>query len=385
MHDEVVRTTVALRAIRVSCVLGLLLALWLGASGVSSSASVRSKEPAWPLLVAQAQHQRTFYVLTSQQCGTSRCLRLYRSSDIIDSTVEPAPRFTLVTTPPYNRLARTPAGTVMAMVFATANIGYVLEGNSEAFQLFITTNGARSWRLVATPPGDTIWGLTATGTHLYAVFLHCSAKTNGCNSIELGHSSLGATHWSGVTLPFHQFYTNQPLGQLAAGGEFVMFSEQAKRGTTLFISHNGGVSFAASSHASLQSQQGCAFASIGFRRSWAECQSGNDVSLYFSHDAGATWNPIVRHPLLLSEGGFFSPAGSDFAYIDFGEAERNVVRINLGAQEKHGVGTLACRNVESADFMSGSHAYAVCNLANGATELERSIDGGETWHPVTVP
>jgi hypothetical protein len=289
-----------------------------------------------------------------------------------------------VTTPLYRRLARSPAGTVLAMVFATAKIGYILEGNSEAQQLFITTNGARTWRRVTTPHDDTIWGLTATGAHLYAMFLHCSAP-NGCSSIELVHANLRAKKWSGVTLPFHQFYETEPLGQLSAGGEFVMFAEQVKRGATLYISHNGGTSFTATSHASLKSQQGCAFDSIGFRRSWAECQSGNDVSFYFTNDSGATWNPIVRHPLLLSKGGFFAEAGSDFAYIDFADTRKNVVRINLGAQQKHGVGTLACRNVNSAVFMSVFHAYAVCSLVNGATKLERSINGGATWQVVVVP
>ena len=148
--------------------------------------------------------------------------------------------------PPYGRLARTPQGTVLAMVFATPKIGYVLEGNSEAQKLYVTTDGAHSWRRSPIPRDDTIWGLTATGTHLYALFVHCSSA-RGCTSMELVHAPLRATWWRGVTIPFGTF-SDQPLGQVTGHGEMMMFAEVAKKGARIFVSHNGGRSFVSSTH-----------------------------------------------------------------------------------------------------------------------------------------
>jgi hypothetical protein len=270
------------------------------------------------------------------------------------------------------------------MVFATPEIGYVLEGNSEAQQLFVTTNGAHTWREASMPRGDAIWRLTATGPHLYALLVHCSQGT-GCSSMELAHAPLNASHWSGVTIPFHQFYNNQPLGQVTGYGEMVMFSEPMKDGSKVYVSHNGGVTFVTSTHSVLKGAQGCALVAEDVQRVWTECQSGTRVTLHFSDDSGASWNVFVRRPHFFNSDGFFAMAGSGFAYVDLGTSGRNIVRMNLGANRQHTVGTLACRNVSSAVFFGVSHGYAVCNLANGATALERSIDVGVTWHRVDVP
>lgn len=106
-------------------------------------------------------------------------------------------------------------------------------------------------------------------------------------------------------------------------------------------------------------------------------------SFHFSDDAGRTWNTFVRKQYSPTGGGFFATAGYDFAYLDVGATSRNVYRINVGARREHAIGTFACREVNSAVFMSVFHAYAICETNGGrAMQLDRTIDGGVSWHPI---
>jgi hypothetical protein len=287
--------------------------------------------------------------------------------------------------PPYRRLARTPQGTVMAMVFATPKIGYILEGNSEAQQLYVTRNGAHSWQRSPIPRGDTIWGLTATGTHLYAVFVHCSSASNGCNNMELVHAPLRATYWRGVTIPFGNFY-ELPLGQVTGHGDMMMFAERSKNGQRIYVSHNGGRSFVSSTHANLKSNLvGCSLAAEDAQQVWAICTTKLRVTFHVTDDSGQLWNLFVRQPHNVNSGGIFAETNtSDFSYIYTGGAARNVVRLNFDANREHVVGTLGCRTVASMTFMNVAHGYAVCDLVNGATTLDRTINGGESWRRIAV-
>lgn len=347
-------------------------------SANSSASSV------WPLLIASAHRQGLFYLLTSQPCGSQRCLHLYRTRDDIDYTWDSALRLAQVRMPPYGRLARTPQGTVMAMVFTTPKIGYVLEGNSEAQQLYVTTDGAHSWRRSPIPRNDTIWGLTATSTHLYALFVHCLSASHGCDYIELVHAPLRATYWRGVKIPFAQF-SEQPLGQVTGHGEMTMFAETSKNGGKIYVSHNGGRSFVSSTHPNLKSSSGCSLVAEDVQRVWAVCPRKSRVALQFSEDSGESWSIFVRQPHNMEATGIFAVTTTDdFSYVYTGGATRNIVRLNFDANREHIVGTLRCHSVASMVFMSVAHGYAVCDVANGATALDRSTNGGESWRRLIV-
>ena len=363
----------------------VLSGLMVAVAGSAADAADSPDANVWPLLIAPAQRSGLFYLLTSQPCGTGRCLDLYRTRDIIDRTWDTALHLASVKMPPYDRLARTPSGTVLAMVFATPKIGYVLAGNSEAQQLYVTRIGAHSWQRSPIPCGDTIWGLTATSTHLYALFVHCSSASNGCNYMELVHAPLRATYWRGVKIPFGQFY-EQPLGQVTGHGEMMMFAESSKNGERIYISHNGGRSFVSSTHANLKSGRvGCSLAADGVEQVWAICSTKLRVTLHVTDDSGALWNLFVRQPHNIEASGIFAPTStSDFSYVYTGGAAHNVVRLNFDANREHVVGTLGCRSVASMTFMNVAHGYAVCNLVNGATTLDRTINGGESWRRIAV-
>jgi hypothetical protein len=360
---------------------GTLLAVPLLGAG-SGAAPLASG--GWPLLIAPVHQQGLFYVLVSEACAETRCLRLYRSRDAIESMLAPPLKYVPLTLPPYRRLARTPQGTVLAMVFATQEIGYILEGNSEAQALYVTTDGAHSWQRSPIPRDDTIWGLSATGTHLYALFLHC-ATSRGCNYMELVHAPLRATSWRGVKIPFGAF-SEQPLGQVTGHGEMVMFAEVSKKGAKIYVSHNGGRSFISSTHSKLKGSRGCSLLAENVQQVWAVCSSDTRETLHLSDASGTSWSVFVRHPHDVTPSGIFSLTNTnDFAYFYTGTATRNIVRMNLGANREHIVGTLGCRSVASMTFMSVSDGYAICNLVNGATALYRSKSGGESWRRLAVP
>ncbi len=338
----------------------------------------------WPLLIAPAQREGLFYLLTSQTCGAERCLHLYRTRDIINRTWDAPLRLASVTMPPYGRLARTPQGTVLAIVFATPKIGYVLEGNAEADELYVTTNAAHSWQRSPIPRDDTIWGLTATSAHLYALFLHCSFAGHGCAYLDLVHAPLRATYWRGVKIPFGQFY-EQPIGQVTGHGEMVMFAEATKDGEKIYVSHNGGRSFVSSTHPNLKSLSGCSLAAENAKRVWAVCTTKTRVTLHLTEDSGASWSVFVRQPHNIEASGIFALTNTDdFGYAYTGGVKRNIVRLNFGANREHVVGTLRCGSVTSMVFMSVSHGYAVCSLVDGVTALERTTNGGESWRRLAV-
>jgi hypothetical protein len=362
-------------------VLGTLFAVPLSSgSGATSLAA-----SGWPLLIAPVHRQGLFYILVSEPCAETRCLRLYRSRAAIGTTLTPPLKFVPLTLPPYGRLARTPQGTVMAMVFATQKIGYILEGNSEAQHLYVTTNGAHSWHQSPIPRDDTIWGLSATSTHLYALFLHCSFASNGCNYMDLEHAPLRATYWRGVKIPFGNFY-EQPLGQVTGHGEMMMFAEISKKGGRIYVSHDGGRSFVSSTHAKLRGSRGCTLLAEDVQRVWAVCTSKSGETLHFSDDSGSSWNVFVRHPHDVLPSGIFALTNTnDFSYFYTGAATRNIVRMNFDANREHIVGTLRCGNVASMTFLSVADGFAICNLVNGATALDRTKSGGESWSRVAVP
>jgi hypothetical protein len=353
----------------------------LGAvSGSAAGAASSSESSVWPLLIAPVQREGLFYLMTSQRCGSERCLHLYRTRD-----VERTLRLAQVRMPPYGRLARTRQGTVMAMVFATPKIGYVLEGNSEAQELYVTINGAHSWQRSPIPRDDTVWGLTATSTHLYALFVHCSVASHGCNYLDLEHAPLRATWWRGVKVPSGAF-SEQPLGQVTGHGEMMMFAELSKKTERIYVSHDGGRTFVSSTHPNLKGSLGCSLVAEDVQRVWAVCSGKTHESFHFSDDSGSSWSVFVRQPHNVDASGIFSLTGeNDFAYVYTGGATRNIVRMNLGANREHVAGTLGCRSVASMIFINVGDGYAICNLVNGATEFERSINGGESWGRVVVP
>jgi hypothetical protein len=166
----------------------------------------------------------------------------------------------------------------------------------------------------------------------------------------------------------------------------VMFAERSKKGERIYVSHDGGRNFVSSTHPNLTGSLGCSLVAEDVQRVWAVCSGKTHESFHFSDDSGSSWSVFVRQPHDVDASGLFSLTGTDdFAYVYTGGATRNIVRMNLGANRQHVVGTLGCRGVASMNFMSVADGYAICNLVNGATALERSTNGGVSWGRIAVP
>lgn len=102
-------TSVGKRLSALLVVAALVTPALAGTAGASAAGTANSPDSGvWPLLIAPTQRQGLFYLLTSQTCGETRCLHLYRTRDIIDRTWDTALRLAQVKMPPYGRLARTP-------------------------------------------------------------------------------------------------------------------------------------------------------------------------------------------------------------------------------------------------------------------------------------
>jgi hypothetical protein len=275
-------------------------------------------------------------------------------------------------------------GTLQEIVFATPLIGYAVEGSTEPEFLWVTTNGARTWHKVALPDDGLIYGLTTTGPHLYALIIEHHGIGPCCTRFHLDHADLSATNWSGVSVAKGPNRVPSVLGEVTAVGENVFFSQQHGSEAVLYTSHNGGVTFQKSVHQNLASTSGCTLTGTTTKKVWAECSSDGHRSFHFSNNAGRAWFPYVRTHRYPKSVSFFATAGDGFSYFGIGAPTTIVYRINIGARRAHAIGSLDCSDVVSMLFMSGSHAYAICQNATGRFVLDRSIDGAESWRPVRL-
>jgi len=353
---------------------------------VASAVNPRSVSFAPVTLVRapHATHTSTLYVVGSVKCLRLPCLRLYRTHDAIESTIDPAPTFTPVTMPPTSWISGRATGSLLGLVFATPLIGYALEGSSEPEVLYATFNGAKTWQKLKIPSGDFIAGFSTTGNHLYALFLNCKKGNEGCVNFQMDHATLSGKKWSGVNIPFGSLDAGSLSGVLSAYGENVFISQSMKGRALLYVSHNGGLTFTKSAPQKLLSVAGCALTAVSAKEVWAMCPTGSLASIQFSNDAGRTWRSLNHKLYGSTSGGFFATAGYDFAYVDTGANPRNMYRINVGARQEHDIGELACSTTESAVFVSVFHGFAICYTNGSSPHLERTINGGVTWQRVST-
>jgi hypothetical protein len=352
----------------------LLLQTLAGAPNGSST----TRRSVTPLLIARALGTRTLYVVGSVNCAQATCLRLYRTNS--DDTT-----YSRVAMPPVASVAGSGTGALDQLVFANASDGYALVGAPASTSLYITTNGATTWRQATFPLGDSAYGFTATDNALYAVFAHCTRANQPCRDYRLLHSSLLATHWSGPSIPVSHFYDGGFVGTIGAAGGNVWLSEQPPGNALLLTSHDGGRTFSKSSPTRLGSVSGCELRAVSSRRLWAECPTGMMVAFHYSSDAGRHWANIPQRQYAGTGGGFFAPITETFAYLDYGVQTPNVYRVNVPANRETAVGELTCTNVMSAVFTDILHGFAVCAKNSASETLERTRDGGATWHPVNLP
>jgi len=343
-----------------------------------------SEKPVTPLEITQVRSSDVVYVLATTGCAQPSCLRLYR-------TTVAAATFTSVDLPPIGTSQGTLSGTLLSMHFANVSDGYAIVGVTDPTTLYVTLNGARTWHRVTMGEDVTTLGLTTTANSIVAITGVCSRSGLSCHNYRIARSSLKAQRWTSSTMPIGR------SGKLvwgfpyvpAAWGNDVWISEQPPGPAVIFVSRDGGTSFNRVVTPKLGSVNSCALIPESAVTLWAECPTGMQVSFFFSTDAGATWSSIPQEQFFGTAGGFFDPATSNLAYLDYG-ATGPLVRVATSPRSVTRLGALSCSKVNSSIngliFDKAGNGFALCLPGDEQSRgrLERTTDGGFRWRMVVL-
>ncbi len=343
-----------------------------------------SDKPVTPLEITQVRSSNAVYVLSTTGCAQPSCLRLYR-------TTVSAETFTSVDLPPIGASQGTLSGTLLSMHFANVNDGYAIVGVTDPTALYATLNGARTWHRVTMGKDVTTLGLTTTEKSIIAITGVCSRSGLSCHDYRIARSSLKAQRWTSSTMPIGR------SGKLvwgfpyvpAAFGNDVWISEQPPGPAVIFISRDGGTSFKRIVTPTLGSVNSCGLIPESAVNLWAECPTGMQMSFFFSKDAGTTWSSIPQEQFFGTAGGFFDPATSNLAYLDYG-GTGPLVRVATSPRSVTTLGALSCSKVDSSIngliFDNAGNGLALCFPGDEQSggRLERTTDGGIRWRTVAL-
>jgi hypothetical protein len=112
-------------------------------------------------------------------------------------------------------------------------------------------------------------------------------------------------------------------------------------------------------------------------------------SFFFSNDAGASWTQVPQQQFMGTGGGFFDPATTTLAYLDYG-ATSPLVRITTSPRMATTVGVLSCSKINSSVngliFTNTRDGLALCLPGDdpAAGRLEKTSNGGSTWLDVLL-
>ena len=336
-------------------------------SDVSSGASMT------PLLLARVPSSQVVYILGSVKCGESRCLHLRRTTDY-------AAHFVTVSIPPVSEVPGSLTGSLSRLLFANVNDGYAIEPTGSSTTLFVTTDGATTWRRAALASGLVFGGFAMSATSLYAVTMRCNGLAQTCTDFRLARSSLKASHWAFSPMPNSTRHLDGLVGPVGAYGSSVWVSELLPSGALLAVSHDSGRTFTTIATPALGSVSGCYITPTSTVNLWAECPTGMRVSFFYSGDGGRSWKRINVSQYMGTGGGNFDPVSNGLAYLAYGLDSHDLYRVTDGARRLTVVGKLSCSIVLSLVFIDRSHGLADCVGVGGTTEfLLRTNQGGATW------
>jgi hypothetical protein len=338
-----------------------------------------------PVLLVRAGSSEVFYVVTTSGCNTPACLRMYRTN--ADGTT-----FTRVTAPPVTREQGGTAGTTLDhVVFANANDGYATVGNYSPSALYVTTNGARTWRRVMHAKDLTI-SVVATSSEIFVTSVTCQPRSIVCGQYTTRRASLTAKEW--VTLPRLWKTGSGPketyYGPSLAALDSTVWELQTGPETYLWTSHNYGRTFsrAEEKFPELVSVSGCTITPMSLVSLWAQCPTGMQESFWHSEDGGATWSLASpdKFQFMGTGGGAFDPITSNVAVLDYGAVATppDLYRISEGGTRFTPIGEVRCSSAYPMIFTNVSDGLMICGLIS-TTLVRRTGDGGATWENVLLP
>jgi len=355
-------------------------------TGAFVSSADASQMSVKPLEIFPVRSSNVVYMLATTGCSQSSCLRLLRTSVDANS-------FASAALPLVQSVPGTLSGTLDSLQFANVSDGYAIVGATGPTSLYVTLNGARTWRRVTVQKGARTLGLTTTANALYAITGVCSPSGTSCHDYRIARSPLTAKQWTSSPMPIgHSAKTGSwgfPYVPAALGSE-VWISEQPPGTAVIFYSRDGGRTFQKLTTPKLASVNACGLIPESAVALWADCPTGMQESFFFSKDAGATWTPVPQQPFFGTGGGVFDPVSTSLAYLDYG-ATRPLVRITTSPRMATKVGVLSCSKINSSVngliFTNSRDGLALCFPGDGqsAGRLERTTDGGRMWLDVSMP
>jgi hypothetical protein len=347
----------------------------LSCVGVSSVGAATKAKTVVNYTLIRAGNTDVVYVLSWAGCEKASCFGLYRTN------VSGSP-FAAVTLPPMTSTQR-----VDRVVFANAQDGYATIGNYFPSTLYMTTNGARSWRKVMSGH-DMTYEVTTTANGLLVSSVQCVPRTDNCGQYTVRRGSLAATHW--VALPDLWKTGNKPDERLygpslATYGNTVWELEtdsNSGSGVYMWTSHNRGRTFVRTEERfpQLVSVNGCSLYPMSPFVLWAQCPTGMQVSFSHSINAGGTWRSVSQSQFFGTGGGAFDPVTGNVAYLGYGgvQAKKNFVRLSDGGHVATAIGELKCTNV-SFVFVTVARGLMVCDENYSRSVLRTTNDGGARW------
>ncbi len=376
-----VKARFALRACSlIAAALIFLTSIVVSPGALASTGSIQT-----PVLLIRAGSSKVFYVVTTSGCHSPACLRMYR-------TDSHATTFTRVSPPPVAREQGGTAGTTLDdVVFANANDGYATVGNYSPSALYVTVNGARTWRRVMGAKDLTI-SVAMTRNEIFVTSVTCRPRSIVCGQFTTRRASLTAKDW--VTLP-RLWKTGTGRKETYYGPSLAAFGNtvwelQTGSETYLWTSHDNGRTFARIEERfpALASVSGCTITPKSSVSLWAECPTGMQESFWHSENGGATWSPASPNDLQFmgTGGGSFDPITSNVAVLDYGAVATppDLYRISDGGALFTPIGEVRCTNVSPMIFTNISDGLMVCGL-NSTTVVRRTSNGGATWENVALP
>lgn len=308
-------------------------------ANTTSTTSARQLPPGGPVPTGFEPASVTFtsaslgYVLgTTAHCAAPPCTSLVRTSDGGRSWAGvPAPRAPLDTTAP----AEASGTSVRAVRFADPFDGWVF-GSA----LWATHDGARSWHQV--PLAGTVLALETSGGHVDAVVATCTSRAGCSRPARLLQSSTGSDSFAPVATRSARA-ASSPFGGLLA----------------------------------LHAPAG--FADLGTTGE----EPGASSALAATAD-GRTWNPMPD-PCAghrgFSLGALAAPDDQTLFSLCDGEGAAGSMD-KLVIATNHGHSTVVGapgRQGDGGQLAAASPSVLELATASGASQLERSIDGGRTW------
>ncbi len=237
--------------------------------------------------------------------------------------------------------------------------------------LYATHDGSQTWQHVDL--GGTVTDLAISNGEVYA-----TVQTAGGGPGKLVHSAVGQDSWSTVTAA-----GVVSSGLWVQGSDVIVQSGQGSgSGTGVRVSHDGGQSFA--TYPAPSPGLPCQFAEPAPPVVWAHCATGTESGVWRSSDGGANFTAVVSTGLSLPNSAAFAAASASTAVVGYQQLYRST---DDGATWNQ-TGPSGVAQWFYLGFTDPTHGVAlgyVGAIKAGNRRLYYTTDGGQTYHPVSVP